>query len=369
MKPSCPVGTHNNIVTPPTQVALGLWGRAMVATALTPLKTARVTRNETARPEKSKRSAILAGFCHYQNILLSLILSLAFSLPVNAQQATGLTLSLQKENGQTVTTLPANNISQTLQATVTLVGSTSTTDIVVPITIAGSGIDGVLAFSANNFSITVHAEQSSASRNFSFRGAVPSGTGAYGDNIITVTATPPAASGFASASASFRLNSSDDLVTLKFAEQNVMTPPRAVTEETTVLANVHVEILFAGPGIEGQNNTFSHQPILVDYTFSGEVIDVTGTSHTGMVEIPKDITRPVITLTAPIDMSDFATGERRFTITFSNPRLTSKAAAIDIRSGSGVATFTAIAIDNPQVQMRDANVAVNEAAGSATFTI
>ena len=367
MKPSCPVGTHNNIVTPPTQVALGLWGRAMVATALTPLKTARVTRNETARPEKSKRSAILAGFCHYQNILLSLILSLAFSLPVNAQQATGLTLSLQKENGQTVTTLPANNISQTLQATVTLVGGTSTTDIVVPITIAGSGIDGVLAFSANNFSITVHAGQSSVSRNFSFRGAVPSGTGAYGDNIITVTATPPAASGFASASASFRLNSSDDLVTLKFAEQNVMTPPRAVTEETTVLANVHVEILFAGPGIEGQNNTFSRQPISVDYTFSGEVID--RMSHTGMVEIPKGISNPVITLAAPIDVPSFTAGERRFTITFSNPRLTSKAAAIDIRSGSGVATFTAIAIDNPQVQMRDANVAVNEAAGSATFTI
>ena len=128
---------------------------------------------------------------------------------------TGWTLSLQKDD-QPLTNHVATSRFFEVRVTVTLKGGVFATDSQVPIAIVGSGFAGVIPYFplSNNHILTIPVGQTSASTSFRVRTTlIPAADdGAYGDETITLTATPPlSASGLMPTSASFMLTDDIDV--------------------------------------------------------------------------------------------------------------------------------------------------------------
>ncbi len=330
-----------------------------------PLKTllksvARTTRNETSRPQVPKRLGVLSAMMLRLRVAAFFMLTLLFSsLSANAQNApTGLTLSLQTNN-QPLTNHVVFRSDLTVKATVTLEGSTSTTATEVSITIAGSGIAGVIPFRASDFSITIPAGQSSASANFTITLHEKHTIDAYGDETITVTANT---SGLTPISASFTLTDNLDVVVTHRGARSPVTEGDAGTADVTM----QIKIDISQRGGEGSTGGVIKQPMMLDYAISGDGVTATDiASRTGTVTIPSDIKQPIFTL--PIVLGDtLDEDDESFTITLSNPRLTTTGADF---SGDVTSRVTITDDDTTQIEFADTRIEVDEGAGSATFTI
>ena len=273
---------------------------------------------------------------------------------------TGWTLSLQKDD-QPLTSHVVGRNDLTVNATVALVGGTSTTATEVPITIAGSGIAGVIPFRASDFTITIPAGQASASANFTITLHEKHTIDAYGDETITVTATPPI-SGLTPSPASFTLTDNIDVVVSHRGVRSPVMEGDAGTTDVTM----EIKIDIAQRGGEGSTGGVIKQPMMLDYAISGDGVTATDiTSRTGTVTIPSDIKQPIFTL--PIILGDtLDEDDESFTITLSSPRLTTTGADF---SGGVTAEVTITDDDTTQIEFADTGIEVDEGAGSATFTI
>ena len=247
----------------------------------------------------------------------------------------------------------------TVNATVTLEGGTSTTATEVAITIAGSGIAGVIPFTASNFTITIPAGQASASANFTITLHEKDTIDAYGDETITVTANT---SGLTPSLASFTLTDTIDAVVTNRGARSPVAEGNAGTTDVTM----QIKIDIAQRGGESSTDGVIKQPMMLDYAISGDGVTATDiASRTGTVTIPSDIKQPIFTL--PIVLGDtLDEDDESFTITLSNPRLTTTGADF---SGDVTSEVTITDDDTTQIEFADTGIEVDEGVGSATFSI
>ena len=276
---------------------------------------------------------------------------------ITVNDAISLTLSLQTNN-QPLTSHVVGRNDLTVNATVTLEGGTFTTATEVPIIIAGSEIIGVIPFTASGFSIRIPAGQASASANFTVVLPQSESNDAYGDETITVTA----ALGLESDSASFTLTDTLDVVVSHRGVRSPVMEGDAGTTDVTM----EIKIDIAQRGGEGSTGGVIKQPMMLDYAISGDGVTATDiTSRTGTVTIPSDMKQPIFTL--PIILGDtLDEDDESFTITLSNPRLTTTGADF---SGDVMSEVTIADDDTTQIEFADTRIEVDEGAGSATFTI
>ena len=318
-----------------------------------------LTRNETARPSMPKQFGFLTAF------LIRLLAATFFALlfvaqTTNAQNApSGLTLSLQ-ENGQPLTNHVVAEDAFTARAIVTLVDGSFTTDTEVPITVAGSGIAGVIPFTVGDFSITIPAGQTSASTDFTVTLPEAQSDDAYGDEIITLTATPT--SGLTPSSDSFTLTDRIDTTV------TILSNNQQITEGNmgTPTVSIEMRVAVTQRGLEGAGGIIQ-QPLSIDYaiSFSGTATAADVATRTGTLVIPIGMNRHLFTL--PVILGDtLDEDDEHFTITLSNPRLTTTDAVFD---GKDAIMITIIDDDTTQVQFANTRIEVGEGAGSATFTI
>ena len=271
----------------------------------------------------------------------------------------GLTLSLQ-ENGQPLTNHVVAEDAFTARATVTLVDGSFTTDTEVPITVAGSGIAGVIPFTVGDFSITIPAGQTSASTDFTVTLPEAQSDDAYGDEIITLTATPT--SGLTPSSDSFTLTDRIDTTV------TILSNNQQITEGNmgTPTVSIEMRVAVTQRGLEGAGGIIQ-QPLSIDYaiSFSGTATAADVATRTGTLVIPIGMNRHLFTL--PVILGDtLDENDEHFTITLSNPRLTTTDAVFD---GKDAIMITIIDDDTTQVQFANTRIEVGEGAGSATFTI
>ena len=271
----------------------------------------------------------------------------------------GLTLSLQ-ENGQPLTNHVVAEDAFTARATVTLVDGSFTTDTEVPITVAGSGIAGVIPFTVGDFSITIPAGQTSASTDFTVTLPEAQSDDAYGDEIITLTATPT--SGLTPSSDSFTLTDRIDTTV------TILSNNQQITEGNmgTPTVSIEMRVAVTQRGLEGAGGIIQ-QPLSIDYaiSFSGTATAADVATRTGTLVIPIGMNRHLFTL--PVILGDtLDENDEHFTITLSNPRLTTTDAVFD---GKDAIMITIIDDDTTQIQFANTRIEVGEGAGSATFTI
>ena len=245
----------------------------------------------------------------------------------------------------------------------------------VPITVAGSGVAGVLPFASGDFNsntipdftITIPAGQTSASADFMVGTFLTTASdSAYGDETIMVTATPPATLGLMPASASFKLTDNNE-VTLVVIPASELILVQVNEGSRTVDIAMRIEVFDSrAPGTV--HETKARQPLSIDYSisFSGTATEAdVALPITGTLMIPKSNKTHTFMLDAVFDDA-IDEGDEQFTITFSNPRLLTTGAAI---SGSSQVAIMIIDDDTTQVEFADTSVEVGEEAGSVAFTI
>ena len=290
---------------------------------------------------------------------------------------TGLILSLQ-ENGRDLANHIIEQESFSASATVTLQGGVLATNTEITISIAGSGIDGAIPFQSGDyvhnsnaipdFTITIPAGQLSASADFRLGTFLTlANDAAYGDEIITLTATPPTTLGLTPGSASFKLTDNNEIAlviqagTLSSGQDHVVSIDEG---SRTIDIEMRIEA-FDRRTPSSTHTTGARQPLSIDYTisFSGTATaaDVVA-SLTGTLVIPRLKSTHTFTLDWVLDDTIYEEDEQ-FAIIFSNPRLATTGATI-----SGSDTVVVTIVDNeglppdPSVcarttQVRDAIVA------------
>ncbi len=283
----------------------------------------------------------------------------------NAQNApTGLTLSLQ-ENGQPLTNHVVASGTFTARASVTLVGGVLAADTEVPISIAGSGIAGVIPFTASDFTMTIPAGQSSASADFTVTLPQAQSNDIYGDEIIVLTTTPPITLGLMPASASFTLTDNINvLLGFGSGSSNLQYNEEAITNTSNVSLIVVVQRVGRTGEIRG---VIIKQPLSIDYTILGDVTESDVTTLTGTLVIPANTNAQDIKFVDVVRDDTLDENAERFTITLSNPRFVTRSK--DTRIVRSVATVIIRDDDTTQVQLADTHFEVDEGVGSATFTI